>query len=82
MNSLVNRTTMGIWCQSLARAGFQVQTTANDDRRLTADRWDLWHMNSLVDRTTIWIWRQILARTGFPVETTADFNRRVHSLID
>ena len=36
MNSLVNRTTIWIWCQSLARAGFPVQTTANDDRRLTA----------------------------------------------
>ena len=36
LKCLVDRTTIWIWCQSLARAGFPVQTTANDDRRLTA----------------------------------------------
>ena len=36
MNCLVDRTTIWIWCRCLARAGFPVQTTANDDRRLTA----------------------------------------------
>jgi len=35
MNSLVDRTTIWIWRQSLTRAGFQVQTTANVHRRLT-----------------------------------------------
>ena len=36
MNCLVDHTTIWIWRQSLARAGFPVQTTANVDRRLTA----------------------------------------------
>jgi len=35
MKRLVDRTTIWIWCHGLARAGFPVQTTANDDRRLT-----------------------------------------------
>jgi len=35
MKRLVDGTTIWIWCRNLARAGFPVQTTANDDRRLT-----------------------------------------------